>query len=275
VNLDSDIARYYRRGREAARLETFCQLEAERTRRILARRLPAGALTVADVGGGPGAYAVWLAGRGHAVHLVDPVPLHLDQARDAAAQAGVRLASSHEAGAESVPLPDGSCDVVLLLGPLYHLTERPRRTAALRESLRILRPGGLLFAAAITRFASVVDGFFRGFVESEEFTDIMRRDIAEGQHRNPGGHPGWFTTAFFHRPEELRSEIAGAGFPDAEVLLVEGPFSLVPDLERKWQDDRFRELLLESLEAMESDPSVVGMGGHLMAVARRPETESS
>ncbi|HMB70216.1 MAG TPA: SAM-dependent methyltransferase, partial [bacterium] len=92
-------------------------------------------------------------------------------------------------------------------------------------------------------------------------------------HRNPGGNPGWFTTSFFHRPDELRREILDAGFADATLLLVEGPFSLIPDLERRWKDDRFRELLLESLEAMEDDPSVIGMGGHVMAVAKRPNRE--
>lgn len=270
TELDPDIARYYAQGREADRLPTFCKLEAERTRRIIARRLPDGTLTIADVGGGPGGYAVWLAGLGHAVHLVDPVPLHLEQAREAAAGAGVELAAVHEAGAESVPLPDGSCDAALLLGPLYHLTERPRRVRALREAFRILRPGGHLFAATINRFASVMDGFFRGYVASEEFTAIMRRDVAEGQHRNPGGTRGWFTTSFFHRPHEVREELREAGFGEADLVLIEGPFTLIPDLESKWDDERFRSLLLEILDAMEGDPSLIGLDGHLMAVAKRP-----
>jgi ubiquinone/menaquinone biosynthesis C-methylase UbiE len=269
-SLDPDIAWYYAQGREIGRLSAGSRLEAERTRRIVAARLPAGALTIADVGGGPGAYALWLAGLGHAVHLVDPVPLHLEQARSEAGRMGVRLAGAHEAGAESLPLEDGSCDAALLPGPLYHLTERRHRVVALREAHRVLRPGGLLFAAAITRFASVVDGFFRGYVESDEFTGIMRRDIADGQHRNPGRRPGWFTTSFFHRPEELRAEMQDAGFDGTEVLAVEGAWPLLPDFDRRWKDDRFRSLLLESIEAMEADPSVIGFGGHLMGVARRP-----
>jgi len=44
--------------------------------------------------------------------------------------------------------------VVLMLGPLYHLTEPADRHQALREAHRVLGPGGLLAAAAISRVAS-------------------------------------------------------------------------------------------------------------------------
>ena len=61
---------------------------------------------------------------------------------------------------------DGSVDVVLLLGPLYHLPVRSDRIAALSEAFRVLKPGGLLFAVGISRFAStlsgLIDGFFTG-----------------------------------------------------------------------------------------------------------------
>ena len=51
---------------------------------LLDRLLPAPPAHVLDVGGGPGTYAAPLARRGYQVHLVDPVPLHVDQAREAA-----------------------------------------------------------------------------------------------------------------------------------------------------------------------------------------------
>src|SRR5262249_25732135 len=154
-----------------------------------------------------GAYALPLAAEGYAVHLVDPVALHVEQARAAsAAQPDAPLASAAVGDARELPLDDASADAVLLLGPLYHLTDAEDRARALREAHRVLRPGGLLAAAAITRFASTLDGIAQGFLLEPGFEAIVERDLADGQHRNPGEHPRWFTTSYFHRPEELERE---------------------------------------------------------------------
>ena len=87
----AEIAAHYAEGREQARLtEGGPPLELVRTQEILLRHLPPPPGVILDVGGGPGAYAIWLTGRGYAVHLIDPVPLHLEQARSTNQGAGIR-----------------------------------------------------------------------------------------------------------------------------------------------------------------------------------------
>ena len=72
-----DIAAFYALGLERDRLlGGQGALELARTQVLLERYLPAPPAVIADVGGGPGRYAIWLAERGYRVHLVDPVPLH-------------------------------------------------------------------------------------------------------------------------------------------------------------------------------------------------------
>jgi ubiquinone/menaquinone biosynthesis C-methylase UbiE len=73
-----------------------------------------------------------------------------------------------------------SADVVLLLGPLYHLIEAADRRKALQEAYRVLVPGGLLFAAAISRFASALDGLAQDLFADPVFDQIVQRDIADG-----------------------------------------------------------------------------------------------
>src|SRR5262249_39568553 len=160
------------------------------------RFLPAPPAVVADVGGGPGLYACWLADLGYEVHLYDPVPLHVAQAEAASkARPTHPLAGCAVGDARAVGRPDESADAVRLLGPLYHLTERADRLAALREARRVLRPRGTLVAAAISRFASALDGLRAGFLDDPAFAAIVSRDLADGQHRNSAGHPAYFTTA--------------------------------------------------------------------------------
>jgi len=102
---DSDeIAAFYARGLERDRLAAGQgALELARTRLVLERCLPAPPAVIADVGGGPGRYAIWLADRGYDVHLVDPIPLHIEQARTDAERAGVVLAIVSASGTPSTP----------------------------------------------------------------------------------------------------------------------------------------------------------------------------
>lgn len=142
--LQPEVMAYYEAGREEGRLTDGSlagPLEFARSTEIIQRYLPESSLTILDVGGGPGAYARWFSDLGHQVHLIDPVPLHVQQARASSLSAEV-------GDARSLPMRDASFDVVLLMGPLYHLTSREDRLQALAESRRVLRPGGLLVATA-------------------------------------------------------------------------------------------------------------------------------
>jgi ubiquinone/menaquinone biosynthesis C-methylase UbiE len=264
-----EIPKYYAASREAERLfGGHGQLELARTQEVILRHLPPGPGVVLDVGGGPGVYACWLAALGHEVHLVDAVPLHVEQARQAAArQPEHPLASARTGDARRLERPDASVDVALLLGPLYHLTERADRIAALVEARRVLKPGGLLFAAGISRFASLFSGVFERLLGDPEAVAIVERDLRDGQHRNPTAKD-YFTTSFFHLPHELEAEVRQAGFAPLDLVGVEGPGWLVPDLPARWADPAERERLVWAARAVEHEPTLLGLSAHVMVVAR-------
>jgi ubiquinone/menaquinone biosynthesis C-methylase UbiE len=271
VTLDPDIESHYRLGLERGRLgERGGGLEFVRTRELLGRFLPRPPAIVIDVGGGAGAYAVPLAAQGYEVHLLDPVSLHVEQALIAARTEGTALAGAVVGDARRLPYPDASAHAALLLGPLYHLTERADRVAALQQAHRVLRPGGVLAAAAISRFASTFDGLARGLLVEPRFEQIVERDVRDGQHRNPepDARPEWFTTAYFHRPEELRHELQEAGFGIEAVLAVEGPAAFRPELDAWLSDRERREALLRAVRRIEAEPSLLGASAHLLAVGR-------
>jgi SAM-dependent methyltransferase len=261
---------HYQGGIEAGRLAAGRGLiELHRTQAIVKRYLSEASCVVYDIGGGPGVYAVWLLGLGHAVHLVDPVPLHVEQAREAMADVATGDWSATIGDARSLSLPDESADVVLLLGPLYHLTERADRITALSEAHRVLRPGGFIFAGAISRFASLLDGMAGGHLDDPDFLPIVERDLRDGQHRNPTGNPRYFTTAFFHRPEELRTELDDAGFDVETICGIEGPTWILPDVAERWEDDTRRDIWTRLLERIEGEVALLGVSAHLLAIGRR------
>jgi ubiquinone/menaquinone biosynthesis C-methylase UbiE len=268
--LPDEITRYYERGLEAGRLRADTGvLELARTQELLLRFLPAPPAAVADVGGGAGVYACWLARLGYVVHLVDPVPLHIEQAlRASGTQPETRIASIALGDARTLPLSDASVDAVLLLGPLYHLTDRAERVHALREARRVGRPGAVVAAAAISRLASTLDGLRNDYLADATFAAIAERDRHDGQHRNPTGSPAYFTTAFFHAPEELRDEMRDAGLTHVATLAVEGVGWLLGDVMDRLQDSSRRELLMAALRALENEPSALGASAHLLALGR-------
>ena len=179
------------------------------------------------------------------------------------------LASAVAGDARSLDLADKSVDAVLLMGLLYHLTERADRLRALEEARRVLKVGGVLCAAVISRFASLLDGYRLGTIGDPVFREIVSRDLVDGQHRNPTKTPGYFTDTFFHRPEDLEEEVDEAGFERVATVAVQGPFWLLSDFQERWTDPEWRATLLDYLRRIEEEPTLLGVSAHIMAVARR------
>jgi ubiquinone/menaquinone biosynthesis C-methylase UbiE len=263
---DPDIEAHYSQGVEAERLaEGLGPLELVRTQELVRRYLPSAPANVLDVGGAVGVYAAWLARDGYRVHLVDPVPLHVERAKQRAADQADHPFTAAIGDARRLAERDESYDAVLLFGPLYHLVERSERLTALREARRVLRRGGVAFAVGISRYASLLDGLRSGWLDDLAFRRMVQQDLRDGQHRNPEPEqrPEWFTTAFFHQPDELAEEVTAAGFRLEGLFGIQGPGWL---LGAQWTDAGQREQILYAARAAEQERSLLGVSSHMLAV---------
>lgn len=270
------VTSFYADGAETTRLDSgMAQLEAVRTRQLVTRHAPTAPATVLDVGGGAGSHAFWLAERGYAVHLLDLVPALVDAAARQSTGMPRPLASVREGDARSLPFADATADVVLLLGPLYHLTAIGDRMRALAEAARVLRPGGVLFAAGISRWASALYGLAHGLYAQPGFDAAVARVLRDGQNANPSGLRGAFTTAYFHRPAELAAEVADAGFVGGMVEGLEGAACLLPDFDVRWRDPVQRQTMERLADELGTEPSLLGVSAHLLAIAwKAPASDS-
>ena len=258
--MDEAFLRYYSLGGERDRLVAAGDgLELVRTLELLAQVLPPPPATVLDVGGGPGVYASLLARDGYRVHLVDVLPLHVEQARERATGMGASFEAAVGDARDLSRFADDSIDAVLVLGPLYHLTERVDRVRALAEARRVVRAGGVVVAVAISRYASLIDGTAQGFLDDPRFVAVVERDLRDGQHRNPAHVEDWFTTAYFHLPGDLCREVEDAGLTVERLAGVEGPGGWL-DL---WPDKRER--VLRAARLAEHIPA---MSAHMLCAAR-------
>jgi SAM-dependent methyltransferase len=142
--------------------------------------------------------------------------------------------------ARELPAADGSADAVLLLGPLYHLLDRRDRVGAWREAARVLWPGGVVVAATISRFASLFDGFVKGYHRDPRFRSMVAHTLACGVHRNDADEAGWFTSAYFHHPDEIPAEVSDGGLVLRRVVAVEGPLRMTDGQDRSanWLSSR-------------------------------------
>lgn len=265
-------AEHYLLGMEQARLRGgMGLLEFARTVEILGRHLSGAPARVADVGAGPGEYSLWLAEQGHHVTARDLVPLHVQQLQEAADARGV-VVDAAVGDARELDLASSSVDAVLLLGPLYHLITRAARLRCFHEALRIARPGGLVVAAAISRWAVLFDGVLRLRLGEGDpaFPSLLDQAIGEGvlTPLTPGGF-----SAYCHRPNELRAEAEDAGLQVVSLEAIEGAGAYLPDLEDRWHDPAARAAILDVARRSAQAPEILGVGPHLLMVARTPSAE--
>lgn len=258
--MPTDLVRHYATHAETARLNKtpHGRLEFLRTQELL-RRFLATPATVLDVGGGTGVHAEWLARDGHAVHLIDVVPAHVDAA---AMLPGV---TAQVGDARLLPVSDGSVDAVLMLGPLYHLIDPAERARAVTEARRVLRPGGVLAAAGISRYLSAMETGTNGTLDATLIRSV-KTVIATGRY---DGHVG-FTPTHWHTADELRAEINAAGLDDVEVYGVEGPTWVALDVAGVDEFPTRMHAALHCARLVEQDPLLINASAHLLAFARSP-----
>ena len=269
------ILEYYNSGKEKDRLlRGIGVIEWERSREIISRYLPGGKKVIYDIGGGTGVYSRWLAELDHEVHMFELSPANVQYARHLQASIENPIHSIEVADARSIDRPDESADLVLLMGPLYHLPDQRDRLSALREASRLLKPGGTLLIAAISRFSSTLWGLSvfgqqNDFLDDPVFMEMLEQELHEGQHIRPDKYPHFISRAFFHLPEELKSEIEISGLTHVTTLAVEGPVWIVPAFADKWHNEHSREALIKISSLVENQESLLGMSPHMLAVATK------
>jgi ubiquinone/menaquinone biosynthesis C-methylase UbiE len=264
------IKEFYSGEMEKDRLELeLFKLEGIRTKEIIQRFLTEEAMIVADIGGGAGFYAFWLQGLGHKVSLIDLSPKNIELAEEYSKRSGIQLTRYETGDATKLEIANDQYDLVLLLGPLYHLIHEEERIKALSEAKRILKPKGCVLAAVISRYASLFDGFKRNLVVDDSFEKMLVNDLRTGIHLNDTKNPEYFTTAYFHTPNEIKEEVKASGLQFEKLIGVESFGWIVDEFDKKSGDKVFMEKLNKFIGIVETKDDLIAMSQHIIAVGRK------
>lgn len=277
--IDKTVLAGYNAGIEYNRLnEGIGRIEFAYTKELLLSHLLPAPAVIYDIGGGYGEYAWWLTSLGYEVHLFDLAETNIAMSVSLAERyPGCHLHTAEVCDARSVPRADSTADAVLLMGPLYHITEYDERIAALAECKRLLRPGGVLFAAALTPYSVLLHCITiyrtehsskRTALDNSAFLDMVAHELAGGHHENPDRsvYDG-LGTSHLHTAAALRTELAAGGFPGANIHGVMGGAWLAHNLDTLWDDPACRETLMKTVRMLDGHEEIMGLSGHLLGIA--------
>ncbi len=260
--------------REWERLERH-RMEFAVTGRVLAEHLPPPPGRILDVGGGPGRYALHLTQLGYRVTLIDLSQRCLDLALEKATAAGIYLPPPIRGDATALPDRQegaaedysGVIDAVLLMGPLYHLLAEGERLAAIHEAYRVLRPGGLLFATFITRFAPLRDVALKSPRWIVDHPDRYQQLLTEGQ--NPAREDSAFPDSYFAHPDEIIPLMSAGGFHHVLIQGCEGILAGHEETVNTVEDDVW-EAWVDLNYRLGREPALWGAADHLLYVGSKP-----
>lgn len=229
---------------------------------------------ILDNGAGPGKYAIELAKMGYDMTLADLTPRLVEVARDKAQEMGVeqRYRGFYTMDARDLShFPDQHFDAALMLGPLYHLQDEKDRTQAVSELYRVTRPGGVVFAAFMTRTR-----FLRASLLFPEQwkPNHTARGISEFMDTGRFDHEdeGRFTGAFYFDIDEIRPFMELRGFETVQLIgssSIAGAMS--PEQWDYWRKRGELEEIMEIVLQESGNPYLLGTSSHLLYIGKKPE----
>ena len=232
--IDKTVLAGYNAGIERNRLRTGIGIiEFERTKEILKEKLPAPPAVIYDIGGGYGEYAWWLASLGYDVHLFDISETNIKMSEELKHEyPNIHLKSAEVCDARSIPRKSKGADAVLLMGPLYSITEYEERILTIKESYRLLKDDGILFTAALTPYGGLLHRItvYRNFddnkaceLDNPNVISMFERALTDGCYINPERKiSNGLGSSHFHTVKALKEELQRGGFKTESVHGVMG-----------------------------------------------------
>ncbi|MCW8330170.1 methyltransferase domain-containing protein [Photobacterium sp. SDRW27] len=240
------------------------QMEFDTTMHVLKEYLVPGAKVV-EQGAATGRYSLHFAKMGCKTTAVELVPDQVSILRSKVKEQGLAL-SIYEGNACSVPFIEShSQDLCVILGPLYHLQTQEQRNQAISEANRILKPGGILAVAYISRY--FVAGMF-----AQQFPQLVTPKVLSTLSES-GLVPSkladsFFNVGYFATPSEMEKLVSEHGFTKLRHVATDGFGRYIASGVNHFSPEQYASWLAYHLKTCD-EPSLLGSSNHGLVIAKK------
>ena len=264
--MKNPVIEYYENYREEDRLTTnhARKIEWITTVRIMDQWLAPGS-RVLDCAAGTGIYAFHLAEKGQRVTATDFTPRHIDLIRAQLKDSACSMETAVLDATDLSVFEDGSFDVVLNMGPVYHLVERKQREKCISESVRVLKKGGLLLCAYIPRYFVFQHV---AMIDSALLDAALARQLVETGALRHTDEKCFWTDTYYASATEMEELFAVNGLGVVDHFAQDG---LAPSFAKtvdRWNEEQFR-IWCEYHYSACRERTVLGATNHAMVIGRK------
>lgn len=246
---------------EWERLERH-KIEFDITKRYMDEYIVGDNLRIFDIGGGPGRYSIYLAEKGHRVSLLDLSKRNIKVAKEKSVERGISLEAYIHGNALQLNKYDEKYDIILLMGPLYHLTKESDRRAAIEGALRLLKPNGIIIASFISKYAPIQD-YLKGLHPIESVNELLGF-LENGESQGDKG----FTTAYFTDHKEAKGLMNSFGLTELAFAGVENILGSKEKEINMLEENEYRKWL-EIGYQLSQDENLMGTSEHFLYIGRK------
>ena len=220
---------------------------------------------ILDCAAGTGVYAFWLADKGHDVIATDITPRHIDIINQTLKTKKYSMNTAVLDATDMSCFADDSFDIVLNMGPFYHLITEEQREKCMKECLRVLRKGGLLVTAYIPRYYV----FQYIATSNEKYLDehLAKQLIETGVLKHDDEKCFW-TDTYYSSKDEMESIYRRYGLKIVDHFAQDGLAPLLSQKVDKWDENQFK-TWCDYHYSVCREQSVLGASNHVIIIGRK------
>ncbi len=220
---------------------------------------------ILDCAAGTGIYAFHLADKGHNVTATDITPRHIDIVRSTLKDKSYNMETAVLDATDMSMFADESFDVVLNMGPFYHLVNKNDREKCLKESMRVLKKGGILVTAYIPRYYV----FQYVAMQNKDFLDAnLAKQLIETGELHHNDEKCFWTDTYYSTCEEMEDLYKQHGLKVVDHFAQDGLTPYFAEKVDKWNDDEFK-IWCDYHYSVCRERSVLGASNHVIIIGEK------
>lgn len=192
----------------------------------------------------------------------------VEQAAIHSKEAGVKLKDHIQGNVLNLNniLPGKEYDAVLCMGPMYHLLEESQREEAIKQSMGLLKRGGILIVSFISAYAPMIECLRTYPQDIRQQKCSLLKSLEDGRYL-PGVEDG-FTDAYFINPEQIEDFMSRFNLEKLKIMAVDGMGLIVEETLMNLKEEDFQDWL-DVFEAIASKQAVWGSCAHMLYIGRK------